>query len=1088
MGDLFDEFMREVARRRAEAEGRSVDGEDAEPGTTDGGDGDRAPDGEPEPITRRRSQRGFPGGGRGGGGGGGRPPRERVPDDRSRFRSGVRRLGIALLVLLALLLVGLAAVGVDLWTDVIWFRSVGYDAVFWTRLGTQVGIFVVAFIVALAVLLGTIWLAGRLAPPPSDGPGLFQSWADRLAEAGARQAGRDTYGPYGMGGQRGGGGPRPIETVWGDVEGLPDLTPVARYVLIGFAVLAALGVAGAATGSWETFLLWLNRVPFSPSGEGAVVDPIFHRDVGFFLFELPFLRTAQGIVNGLLFTALIVALARYLIAGMRGGPLFVTRVRAHLGILAGLYLLSVAAGYQLDKLDLVYSQAGVATGVSYTDANARFLALDVLTVIAGLSAALLVGGAFTRWLWPLGAAIGVWLLASVVLRGIYPEAVQRFVVQPNQYGTEQPYIANNMAMTRLAYGIDRWETKPFNGEAGGDQAAIDREATTFKNAPPWDHRALQPTLDQLQTVRQYYDFTDVDTDRYTIDGQLRQVMLSARELARAKNPSATGWVNQRVIYTHGIGLAMVPVNEVTREGQPSLFVRDLPPTSVAGAPPVTEPRIYFGELDNDYIVVGARQNEFDFPQDASGGPTNLENRWSGTSGIKLDTTLSRLLFALRFRDLDLLITDQVTNNSQLLLHRTLRDRLPRIAPFLRYDKDPYLVVDGRGHLDYIQDAYTWSDRFPQSTPFDPDDLGATTGLGRTPFNYLRNSVKVVVDAYDGTTTYYVADPNDPLVRAWSKVFPTLFKPISDLSPDLQPHLRVPEELFNVQTQVFGRYHVQPTDSLTFFQNADRWTVPQNSQNEQTLPTEAYYVVMRMPGEQAAEFLLLQPMIAANRPNMIAWIAARNDLPNYGTTRVYQFPANTTIFGPAQIEARIDQDPTISAQITLWNQSGSSVVRGNLLVVPVGNSLVYLQPIYLQSTSSAFPEFQRIVVASPSTVVWGPDLSTALKLLLANQAVAPPSPSPGAPSPGAPSPSAGPSATPGGPSPSVAPSISPAPGPIGLPSDVAGLVTYANVHFEAAQAALRAGDFATYGSEIARVQAALRRLGQVAPGVSASPAP
>jgi len=345
-----------------------------------------------------------------------------------------------------------------------------------------------------------------------------------------------------------------------------------------------------------------------------------------------------------------------------------------------------------------------------------------------------------------------------------------------------------------------------------------------------------------------------------------------------------------------------------------------------------------------------------------------------------------------------------------------------------------------------------------------------------------------LDAYDGTTTYYVADPTDPLVRAWSKVFPTLFKPISDLSPDLQPHLRVPEELFNVQTQVFGRYHVQPTDSLTFFQNADRWTVPQNSQNEQTLPTEAYYVVMRMPGEQAAEFLLLQPMIAANRPNMIAWIAARNDLPNYGTTRVYQFPANTTIFGPAQIEARIDQDPTISAQITLWNQSGSSVVRGNLLVVPVGNSLVYLQPIYLQSTSSAFPEFQRIVVASPSTVVWGPDLSTALKLLLANQAVAPPSPSPGAPSPGAPSPSAGPSATPGGPSPSVAPSISPAPGPIGLPSDVARLVTYANVHFEAAQAALRAGDFATYGSEIARVQAALRRLGQVAPGVSASPAP
>jgi uncharacterized protein len=499
---------------------------------------------------------------------------------------------------------------------------------------------------------------------------------------------------------------------------------------------------------------------------------------------------------------------------------------------------------------------------------------------------------------------------------------------------------------------------------------------------------------------------------------------------------------------------------------------------MAGAPTITQPRIYFGESDNHYVVVGAQQAEFDYPLDTGGVSSDQTTAWTGTSGVPLDSMLGRLLFAVRFRDLDMLISDQVTSSSQLLFHRTLSDRLGMIAPFLRYDKDPYLVVDDEGRLVYVQDAYTISDRFPHATPFPTGALGTTSGLAADSLNYIRNSVKITMDAYDGTMHFYVSDPSDPLIRAWQGVFPTLFQPKSQIPAGIAAHLRVPEELFNVQTRMYGQYHV--TQTLTFFNNTDRWTVPDAQTNQQSLPTEAYYVVMRMPGAPSAEFLLLQPMIAASRPNMIAWIAARNDGAEYGKVTVFQFPAGSTVFGPAQIEARIDQDPTISGQITLWNQSGSTVIRGNLIVVPVGNTLLYLQPVYLQSTSSAFPEFQKIVLASPTTVVWANTLSDALNRLLAatgNGGNAPsPSPSPGAsPAPGA---SASPSAT-------SSPTLPPGGA---LPTDVNGLVAYANQHFELAQQAIRNGDFATYGTEMTKVQLALQQLGQLTGSPGASPLP
>ena len=1077
MRDMFDEFMEELRRREAQVRGETPPGsgndrpptDDGEGGNGDGSDADQDPDpdGEPERIDAGRPARQS----------GERPPRRRTPGgpDDGQGRGGTgRRIGVWLGVTVVVAIIILFSFGIDLWTDALWYASVGFDGVFWTRLGAQTGLFVAGLVVALVVLLSNLWLATRLSPPPGEGPGSLRGLIDRVNEAAQASAGNRARRPRGFGEAR---------TISFEADDIPDLTPLAGVALTVFAIFLAVTVGGSLGSAWETVMLWAKQVPFAPAGAQAVTDPIFGRDISFFLFELPFLRLVQGLFNGLVVATLVVVLVRYIVGATRGGLVFGTPIRIHLAVLGGLFLLSVAFGYQLDKYELVYSTRGVATGVSFTDQNAQFFAFDVLTVVSGLAAAFLVGGALTRQIWPLGLTLGVWFLASIIVGRVYPEAIQRFTVQPNQYVQEQPYIANNIAMTRIAYDLDRWEDRPFRGDEVVTQPLVDSEDDTFRNARLWDYRPLKDTLDQLQTVRRYYTFQDVDTDRYVINDVQRQVMLSGRELALDQNPSATGWVNQRIVYTHGIGLAMVPVNEVTGEGAPRVFIGNLPPQSVAGAPTVTEPRIYFGERASDYVVVGAKQAEFDYPtgEGDDSAAAGTETYWTGKTGIKLDSTLMRLLFSLRFRDLDLLISDQVTGSSQLLFHRSLSDRLERIAPFLRFDKDPYLVVDGSGRLVYVQDAYTTSDRFPNAQAFDPQTSLDTTGIGGSRFDYIRNSVKITVDAYDGTMHFYVADPSDPIIRAYQGVFPTLFTSIDQMPTGLRDHLRVPEELFNVQTRVFGRYHV--TDPQQFFRNDDLWTVPTGTTSDQTLPSEAYYVVMRMPGETNAEFLLLQPMVPVNRPNMIAWVAARNDAPNYGATRVYRFPAETTVFGPTQIEARIDQDPIISQQVSLWNQSGSKVIRGNLIVIPLGQSLIYLQPVYLQSTATSFPEFQRIVVASTRNVVWGPTLGESIALLLKAEA------GEGGPTP-TPTPSPGPSPTPG-----ASPTPTPSGGPVEpLPTDLAGLITYAKLHSDLAEAALRDGDFARYGEEWARVKAALDRLDALAPGLglapgaSASPAP
>ena len=1012
--------------------------------------------------------------GRGSGGQIPRPPR---PASRERGGAGqqgrgARALRVGATGLLAAVVVGillLLTVGgslINLVTDGMWYQSVGYGQVLWTRLGTQLAMFLGVGIVVLVVLLIDLWIAARLAPAPPPGGGTLRHLWDRLNEASRYQTGTRVFGPF---------GPTEPIVVGGEEAEMPDLTPLVSWALVGVAILAALTAAGIAAGSWDTVLLWVHRVPYSPTGK-TVPDPIFGLDISFFLFDLPFLRLVQGLVSGVLLAAVAIAAARHFVAMARGSFAPSRPARVHVSVLAAFWLVAAAAGYQLDRLELSYSTQGVATGVSYADQSARFLAYDVLTVVAVLVAIVLVLSAFQRRWWPVIAAVGAWLVLWVGLAGIYPAIVEAVIVKPNELAVEQPYIQNNIQMTRLAYGLDQWQEQSYQGSGELTQAAIQADQGTFGNARLWDYRPLGSTIDQLQTVRQYYEFVDVDADRYEIDGQQRQVWISAREIAPENIPNGQSWVNQHITYTHGIGAVMAPVNEVTSEGLPQLLISNIPPASTGGAPTIAQPRIYFGEKQTGWVVVDAASQEFDYPvttgpsgSSATGGTNQAYTTWQGTGGIGVGSPVARLLFALRFHDLNLLISDQVTAKSQLLFNRSLADRLPLMAPFLRFDKDPYLVITDQGRLAYVQDAYTTSASFPNATPIDQSTLPAASGLQGNPFDYVRNSVKIVMDAYTGVTTMYVSDPSDPIIRAWEGVFPGMFKPQAQMPAWLQAHLRYPEDLFDVQTRMYATYHV--TDPATFYYRNDLWTVPSEPTSSQQLPLEAYYVEMRMPGAPAPEFLLLQPMVPTSRPNMSAWIAARMDGASYGKVVVYAFPKDTSILGPAQIEGRIDQDPTISSQITLWNQSGSTVVRGNLIVVPIQQSLLYLEPIYLQSTSIQFPEFQRIVVASPTQVAWGATLSDALNALLAAPATAGTG---SGTSPGA-------SAAPGASSPpgaSAAPSAAAPPAGEGAtpPSgDVKALVAYANAHFEAAQAALRAGDFAQYGEEMNLVKAALSQL-------------
>jgi uncharacterized protein len=1099
---MFDDFMEELRRRQAERASRDGQsggtsdrptdddqphsGPQEEPTMRSSGpdpdETDRDEDENPSPIFRPGGygrRRRYTGG-----------PNDGMPE----FRIGRGWIVFGVVILALLVLASLFASTVGLATDAIWFNSVGYGNVFWTRLGSQVLFFVVGTAIALAFLWFNVWLAGRFIPK-----GQLRSFSlDDLLD----RFNVDRY----MGGNAFGSGPfgnAPKRPGASEAVQVPDVGRPVFWVLLGIGALVALAMGGLALSGWNTIQLFMHRVPF------GATDPTFGNDISFFLFELPFYRLIQSYANVLLLMALLMAGSRYLIAVISGAPM-PTAARVHLSLLAALYLWSAAVGYQLDRYELVYSNnSGIFQGVSYTDANARMLVMNIMTVLTAFVGCFIVGFAITRWRTPLVLTLVFWAGAFLVLEGGYPQLVQRLTVDPNQQSQESPYIKNNIDMTRLAFNLTGWSGSTYTPGQTVTQTAVTAESSTIQNVRLWDQQPLGQTLDQLQVIRNYYNFTSVDTDRYVFNTAaacapaappcVRQVMIAARDFDPSKyaaqNSGDVSWVNLHISYTHGVGLAMVPVNEIAQGGQPNLLISNLPPVSTEGAPNITQPRIYFGTSESDYVIVDAASQEFDYPS-STGVGGDAYTTWSGNTGIKLDTLLSRLLFAARFGDLNMLISDQITGSSQLLFNRSIQDRVGLIAPFLHLDADPYLVVAADGSLDYVQDAYTTSSSFPDANTY---SAPSGSGLAGDPFNYVRNSVKIVMNAYDGTMNFYVSDPKDPIIQAWEGVFPDLFKPISAMpkdiagdpsNPSTNPgHLRYPQDLFNAQTSMFQSYHV--TDPNTFYKQNDVWRVPQNSSSSsgtgnnppQQLPLQAYYVQMRMPGQANPEFLLLQPMALSGRTNMIAWVAAHNDPANYGTVTVFDFPVSSNVIGPEQMEGLIAQNPQISQQVTLWAQGGSQVILGNLLVIPLQQSLLYIEPVYLVSTNNPIPVFEKVVVGTQSQVVWGNSLDDALTQIYSGQGAITPG---GSPAPGA---SSSPSLSPP-PATATATSATPQPS-VSFSGTAQQLIAEANSHFQAAQAAAGRGDWVTYGKEMATVQQLLSQLETVLgtpPPASPTPGP
>jgi uncharacterized membrane protein (UPF0182 family) len=1079
---MFDDFKEELRRRQAQQEAArrkqmADQGENADSGSPTEGpreDDVRSQGSEPDETDRDDDQGPRPVFGRGGWGGSPRRVRFRGPsDDLPEFHVGRGWIILGLVALALAILLSVFALTIGMATDAIWFGSVGFASVFWTRLGTQIVCFVGGALVAFLFLWLNIWLAGRFIPKGQTRRFSLDDFLERFNVDRFMSGGTIGGGPFGA---------PPARTVprSGETVQVPDISRPVFWSLIAIGLLVALTMGGLVTGGWTTIQLFLHRVSFGQ------VDPTFNRDISFYIFELPFYRLAQSYANAVLLVTIALVGIRYLVAVVSGASMS-TPARVQLGLLAMLYLWSVAIGYQLDRYELVYSgTSGIFQGASYTDVAAKVMALSVMTVLAAFAGAFLLGFAYTRLRVPLVLTLAVWLGAYMVLDVGYPQIVQRFSVVPNQQAQESPYIKNNIDMTRLAFNLTGWSGKTYTPGSTVTQSTVATEASTIQNVRLWDYRPLGQTLDGLQAIRQYYSFADVDTDRYTFQDAascspqpapcVRQVMIAGRELSETQLAQLTSgdqsWVNQHITYTHGYGLVMVPVNEVAGGGQPNVLVKNFPPVSTGGAPVISEPRIYFGTQQSNYVIVGAQSKEFDYPS-ATGTGGDAYNNWTGMTGIKLDTPLSRILFAARFGDLNMFISNQITGTSQLLMNRSITDRVQLIAPFLRYDKDPYLIVTASGRLDYMLDAYTTSAAFPDANSYDPGSDPTRNGLAGDSFNYIRNSVKVVMDAYDGTMKFYVSDPKDPIIQAWQGVFPNLFTPLTDMPTDVQAHIRYPEDLFNAQATQFAKYHV--TDPGVFYQGNDVWQVPKTSDSSgttgpQQLALEAYYVEMRVPGKDTPEFMLLQPMVPQGRKNMIAWVAAHNDYPSsYGQVSVFDFPRDSNVFGPEQIQALIAQNPSISQQITLWGQVGSQVILGNLLVIPLQDSLMYIEPVYLKASTNGLPVFQKVIVGTPTQIVWGNSLDDALTQIYAGQGATGGSPgaSPGASASPAVTPGQGPTATAAG-TPTALPSVS-------LSGSAQELIAQANAHYDAAQQALHNGDLATYQKEINIVGQLLTQL-------------
>ncbi len=942
--------------------------------------------------------------------------RESKPGGKRPTMSRRRRLLIAAIGLLLLVLFSLTTIA-TLWTDLLWYQELGFEGVFWTRIEAWAAVAAAAGLIFAVIFFINLYLARRLSPK-------------------IRVMGRVND------------------------EEIVELVPLsdrrALGIIAGVTAVFTLLFALGAGSTWRTVLLYLNQVDF------GYEDPLFGLDASFFVFTLPLLEAASTFLWMTLLLTILGTAAVYVfdqavsIENERSLKL-APHVKGHLSVLAALALLLVAFGYVMDAWRLDFSLRGVSFGASYTDVNAQLPVLYILAAVAAVSALILLVNIYYRgWRLP-AAAIAllavVWLLAGQ----IYPAFVQQYQVSPNEIEAEDEYIASNIEATRFAYGLERVTVREFSAEETLEYADVTRNAETIDNIRLWDPRPALDTYSQLQELRIYYDFQDVDIDRYDIDGNYRQVLVAAREMNQSQlQAQAQTWVNQHLTYTHGYGVVASPVNEVRGEGLPVFFVQDIPPRSVTDLE-ITQPAIYYGEAGADYVLVRTTAREFDYPQ---GDQNVYVDDYSGRGGVSVASLPRQAAFALRFGTLKLMLSEYLTEDSRLMYRRTLQERVPEAAPFLQYDRDPYMVVRADGSLAWIWDAYTTTDYFPYSQP-------RSAG-----YNYIRNSVKVVVDAFNGDVTYYLMDEADAVANTWANVFPDLFTPGSEMPDDLRAHIRYPEDLFTVQSEVLSLYHMQ--DPQVFYNKEDAWEIPMEQYAGETVPVVPYYVIMGLPGGQGEEFLLLRPFTPLQKQNMISWLGGRSDGENYGELVLFSFPKDKLIYGPAQVEARISNDPAISEQVTLWDQAGSRVIRGNLLVIPIEDSILYVEPLYLQAEQSPIPELKRVIVSYGDRVVMAEDLQGALEDIF-DQESPPATVTTATPGTTTTEPGDNTTTEPGATTTTEAATTGTTVPGGELPSDVDALIALADQHYQAAEAAQREGDWTTYGEETEALGQVLERL-------------
>ncbi|MGH7592835.1 MAG: UPF0182 family protein [Gemmatimonadales bacterium] len=894
-----------------------------------------------------------------------------------------------LLVVLILLALWLFPALVTLVTDWWWFREIGYQVVYLREIETRTLLLVLVGGLASGFLYFNLRMAQRgLAPVPFHLP---------LA---------------------------------GGTGGMLNLTALVRRVTLPFALVLGVMIGLGASASWDMVLLVVHGTHF------GIADPIFSRDIGYYVFTLPGIDALVGLLRGLTVTALILLVPVYWV---RGDIIFTPPRRLiiepgttkHLAmLLTTVFVFTAIRLWFVTIPSLLYSTTGPLVGASYTDLHATLPMLRLSAVLALVAAAVVLAGSargqlvrYSTW-----AVVG-YVAVVAVGRGLFPLVVQKLLVAPTELTRETPYLRYHIAATRAAWGLDSVEVKDLGDSGKLTLADIRANAPTIDNVRLWDRDPLLQTFGQLQEIRTYYDFLNVDDDRYWIDGKYRQVLLAPRELNAASLPTRT-FINEHLTFTHGMGLTVAPVNEVTSEGLPVLFVKDLPPVSTVSLT-VTRPQIYFGESQYDYVFVGTKQREFDHPA----GDANVYAAYHGTGGVRVGNLWRRLLLAIRFGSSNVFFSGDISDDSRVLYYRNIMDRVGRALPFLQFDRDPYMVIASDGTQKWILDGYTSTDRYPYSEAL-PD--GTT---------YMRNSVKVVIDAYDGSLKAYVSSPGDPLIRTWAAIFPGIFSPLADMPADLRAHLRYPDDLYRIQTALYTTYHMDSADD--FYHREDQWQIPVVDEKTGAVPFMRH-IVMRLPDEQKAEFVYMVPFTPRGKDNLAAWMVARNDGTEYGRLRVYRLSRQSLVYGPTQIENRINQDTEISRQLSLWDQRGSKVLRGDLLVIPIAQSLLYVQPIYLQADNGRIPELKRVVVAYENQVVMDETLDGALSTMF------------------------------GGAAPQLIGTRPAAAGAAAVASNDAAQVradaVEARSHFQAALDAERNGDWAKYGEEIKLLGQILDRIG------------